>query len=325
MKKIVVDIYGADAGTDPVINGVAKALSQNIPFFPVMVGDAALITAGMDRVGIAPDRYEIIHTDKFIAPEDPPSCIFGGRDDSSMAMAYGRLKADSECCALLSAGSTGALLVGAMCRLGLLPGLKFPALLSALPCSGENLLCLVDCGANVDCTAADLARFAIMGNVFCKSYCGIESPRVGLMNVGREAGKGNTLMKDAFDRIRQLDLNFVGNLEGSDMVSGYADVIVTDGFSGNLLLKNTEAAGKAALAIVEKLTDDGALLQKLRTALLETFDFNSRGAATFLGTKKLVVKMHGCANEDTTVSSILQILRLEAADFSDALCAAMKR
>lgn len=325
MKKIVVDIYGADAGTDPVINGVAKALSQNIPFFPVMVGDAALITAGMDRAGIAPDRYEIIHTDKFIAPTDPPNCIFGGRDDSSMAMAYGRLKADADCCALLSAGSTGALLVGAMCRLGLLPGLKFPALLSALPCSGENLLCLVDCGANVDCTAADLARFAIMGNVFCKSYCGIESPRVGLMNVGRENGKGNTLMRDAFDRIRQLDLNFVGNLEGSDMVSGYADVIVTDGFSGNLLLKNTEAAGKAALAIVEKLTDDGALLQKLRTALLETFDFNSRGAATFLGTKKLVVKMHGCANEDTTVSSILQILRLEAADFSDALCAAMKR
>lgn len=317
MKKIVIDIYGADAGIAPVLRGTAAALHKGLPFFPILVGCEKDIRAFMDEAGISPERYEVMDTSDFIGANEPPTCIFGGRDESSMAMAYGRLKNDDDCCAMLSPGNTGALLVGAICRLGLLPGLKFPALASALPCAGEQLVCLVDCGANMDCTAADLARFAKMGSVFSQSCCGIPSPRVGLMSVGREDSKGNALTREAFSLIRQTDLNFVGNLEGSDLVSGYADVIVTDGFSGNLLLKNTEAVGKAAVATVEQLGLDAApeVIEAIRTALLKRFDFNSQGGATFLGPKKTVVKMHGCANEDTTVSSIEQILRLENAGF----------
>ena len=327
MIKIVVDIYGADAGTAPVLEGIAKALKLGIEFFPVLVGQESLIRESLDGTGISRDRYEVMDTDQFIGPCDPPHCIYGGRDDSSMAMAYGRLKSDDSCNALLSAGNTGALLVGSMCRLGLAPKVKFPALLSALPCAGENLLCLVDCGANMDCTPKDLARFAIMGDVFCRSYCGLPTPRVGLMNVGTEPGKGNALAKEAHELISQLPLNFVGNLEGGDMVSGKADVIVTDGFCGNVLLKNTEATGKAALAIVEKVGADmdPAILEAIRLALYKTFDFNSQGAATFLGTRKTVVKMHGCANADTTVASLEQILRLEKANFSQAICQAMSQ
>lgn len=325
MRKIVIDIYGADAGVAPVLDGVAKALHAGIDFFPVMVGQADLIADAMHRAGIGTDRYEIIDTDKFIRMEDPPNCIFGGCDDTSMAMAYGRLKTDDDCFAMLSAGSTGALLVGAICRLGLLPKLRFPVLASALPCCGEPLMCLLDCGANVECSANDLARFAVMGNVFCKCVNGIENPRVGLMSVGREPLKGNTLTREAFEKISRLPLNFVGNLEGSDMISGYADVIVTDGFSGNLLLKCTEAVGKAAMEMAQQIGGDAdpALTEKIKTALFKRFDFNSQGAATFLGTKKIVVKMHGCANEDTTVASIEQILRLDKAGFMDAMSAAM--
>lgn len=321
MQKIVVDIYGADAGIEPVVSGVAKALRQGVEFFPILVGDGAAVREIMDREGIAPERYEILHTDKFITNDEPPTCVFGGRDDSSLVMAYTRLKQDESCCGMLSPGSTGALLVGSICRLGLLPGLKFPALASALPCGVENLVCLVDCGANITCTATDLARFARMGSIFSRCFCGIENPRVGLMNVGREPGKGTDLTREAFEKISALPIRFVGNLEGSDLVSGYADVIVSDGFSGNILLKSTEAAGKAAMEIVRSLAQqaDPALAQQLVHAIWRKFDFNSQGAATFLGTRKIVVKMHGCANEDTTVSSIRQILSLQSAGFIAAM------
>lgn len=328
MLKIVVDIYGADAGIEPVVCGVAKALNRGIEIFPVFVGDAGAVTALMEAAGIGADRYEIVHTDKFIRQDEPASCIFGGRDDSSMAMALARLKSDPECKAMLSAGSTGALVVGTICRLGLLPGLKTPALLSALPCLGpDRLLCLIDCGANVECTPKDLMRFAIMGDVFCKCYCRLPAPRVGLMSVGRESTKGNALTRDAHALIRELDMNFIGNVEGGDMVSGYADVIVADGYAGNLLLKCAEASGKAAMEMVRDLGKDAdpALIETIAQAIWQRFDFNSQGAATFMGTRKTVVKMHGCANEDTTVSSILQIQRLEKANFIGALTEALAK
>ena len=327
MQKIVIDLYGADAGTAPVVEGAAKALAAGIPFFPILVGSRDAIIPTMEAAGIAPSHYEILHTEQFIAQDEPPTCIFGGRDDSSMAMAYARLKEDPDCTAMLSPGSTGALLVGSICRLGLLPGLKFPALASALPCGPEGLVCLVDCGANMDCTAQDLARFATMGAVFSQCVCGIQSPRVGLMSVGTEASKGTELVRQAHGLIKQLPLHFVGNLEGSDLVSGRADVIVTDGFSGNLLLKNAEAVGKTAAQMVRQLGKDAdpQVIGAIETALLKRFDFNSQGAATFLGPKKTVVKMHGCANADTTVASIRQILRLGQADFNGAMSQAMKK
>lgn len=325
MVKIVVDTLGADAGLEPIVTGIAKALNKNIEFFPVLVGPEQQLKAILDAEGIDPARYEILHSDKYIRNQDPPHCIFGGCDDTTMAMAYGRLKSD--CDAMLSAGSTGALLVGSICRLGLLPGLKFPALISALPCGGENLLNLVDCGANVECTADDLVRFAKMGDVFAKAYCGIESPRVGLMSVGREAQKGNALIQEAHQKIAQLGLNFVGNVEGSDMVTDYADVIVADGFSGNLLLKCAESVGKRAMELVEQFGEgvDRQALDRIKNAIFETFDFNSRGGATFLGPRKTVVKMHGSANADTAVASVEQILRLEKANFSKAMAEMMTK
>ncbi len=325
--KIVVDIYGADEGAEVVVKGVARALSDGLDFFPVLVGEEGLVKALMQEAGISADRYEVVHTTEFVTQNDPPTVVFGGSEDYSMVKAYSRLKKDDECVALLSAGNTGALLVGSICRLGLVKGLKFPLLSSALPGSGDKLLILVDCGANVECTADDLARFAVMGNVFSKTYCGIEEPRIGLMSVGREEGKGNALIKEAYAKIAELPLNFVGNLEGSDIVSGYADVIVSDGFSGNLLLKCAEAVGKAAMDIAEKIGGEAnrEFADAVKAELFRRFDFNSQGAATFLGTKKTVVKMHGSANEDTVAASIKQIIRLENAEFSKAIAEAMEK
>ena len=319
MIKIVIDTLGGDEGSLPIVTGVARALQEGLDFYPVLIGPRDVLQPVLDQHSVEPSRYELVDADAYIRNEDPPTCVFGGGDDTTMVKAYTRLKTDEDCRAMMSAGNTGALLVGSICRLGLLPGLKFPALLSALPCNGENLLCLVDCGANVECTADDLVRFAKMGHAFAKCYCGIDRPRVGLMSVGREKQKGTALIKEAYEKIDALELNFVGNVVGSDLVSDYADVIVTDGFSGNLLLKCAESVGKAAAKLVERFGGGLPEMEKCRQALLETFDFNSRGAATFLGPKKTVVKMHGQANADTVVASIKQVLRLENAGFSQAV------
>lgn len=326
MKKIVIDACGADAGLLPVVRGVAKALRQGIEFFPVLVGPESELKLLLEEAGVKPEQYEILDAQDAITNEDPPTCVFAGREEASLVKAYGRLKSDDSCCGMISPGSTGALLVGSICRLGLLPGLKFPVLASALPCGVENLVCLVDCGANVECTGKDLVRFAKMGDVFARCHCGIEDPKVGLMNVGREPGKGTALLKEAYELISQLPLNFVGNLEGSDIVSGYADVIVTDGLCGNILLKSTEAAGQLAMKILEQegAGEDPELIARLKKAIFKKLEFNSQGAATFMGPKKNVVKMHGCANEDTTVAAILHVLNLWERDFIGKLSQALQ-
>lgn len=325
MRKLVIDVNGADSGLQPVLKGTAKALEQGVDFFPVLVGKADTVGLMMDALGVCRDRYELLDATDAITNDDPPTCVFAGREESSLVKAYLRLKADDQCCAMVSAGNTGALLVGSICRLGLLPGLKFPALASALPCGVQNMVCLVDCGANIECSANDLVRFAKMGEVFSRCFCGIESPRVGLMSVGREEGKGTALTREVYGKLKELPMNFVGNLEGSDLVSGYADVIVSDGFSGNILLKSTEAAGKLAMDIVAEAGADAdpELIARLRLAIFKKLEFNSQGAATFLGPKKVVVKMHGCANEDTTLSAIRQALSLADSDFIAAMSKAL--
>lgn len=325
MKKILIDACGADAGLLPVVRGVAKALAQGVAFFPVLVGPQEL-EALLEEAGVSREQYELVIASDAITNNDPPTCVFAGREESSMVKAYGRLKSDESCCALVSAGNTGALLVGSICHLGLLPGLKFPVLGSALPCSPENHLCLVDCGANVECSAKDLVRFAKMGEVFSRCICGVENPRIGLMNVGREPGKGTALLKEAYEQLSAQPFHFVGNLEGSDIVSGYADVVVTDGFTGNVLLKSTEAAGQLAMKIVAEAGADcdPELIQRLQKAIYKKLEFNSQGAATFMGTKKPVVKMHGCANEDTTVAAICHALRLAETNFTASVAKALE-
>ena len=321
MKQIVIDACGADAGLTPVVQGIAKALSQGMEFLPVPVGPSDQLEPLLKKAGLRPDQYVLVDAPDAIGNQEPPTCVFAGREEASLVKAYRYLKNTEDCCGMISPGSTGALLVGSICHLGLIAGLKFPVLTTALPCGPDNLVCLVDCGANVECTAKDLVRFANMGCVFARCFCGIENPRVGLMNVGREPGKGTAIHKAAFEALQQQDLNFVGNLEGSDLVSGYADVIVTDGFSGNILLKSTEAAGRLAMELIAQAGSDcdPALIERLQQAIFRKLEFNSQGAACFLGPKKPVVKMHGCANEDTTVAAIRLVLQLDASHFVDQL------
>lgn len=318
--KLIVDIYGADAGPVPIVQGVARGMEELEELHPVFVGEEACIRAALAPWNFSPTRYSVIHTTDFVAPEDEAASVFRGREQTSLVMALRCLKEDPEAIALLSPGNTGALLVGSMVHLGLIDGVKAPILSSALPCSGDRLMCLVDCGASMDCKPKDLARFALMGSSFIRCLCGIRQPRVGLMSVGREDQKGTALTLEAFRLLQELPIHFIGNLEGSDMVTDQADVIVTDGFVGNVLLKNTEAVGADAIKLVDAALEaasegEKALLLTLRQKLQEKYDFNARGGATFLGTKKPVIKMHGCATRDTAYACVMQALRLKQADF----------
>ena len=317
----MIDSFGADAGQEVILRGAAAALKQDPPLHLVLVGKQEEILPVMEAEEISADRYTLKHAEDVIGVEEQPACVFRGRENSSLVMALRLLKEDPDALALLSPGSTGALLVGSIVHLGLLPGLKQPALCSALPCSGREFLCLVDCGANVDAKPKDLVRFARMGDAFMKCLCGMENPRVGLMNVGTEPGKGDEKTREVYQLLKEQPLNFIGNIEGSDMVSDVADVIVADGFVGNVLLKNTEAVGKAALALVEEQMKKAPseALSALHKELLYRYDFNNRGGATFLGTKKTVIKMHGCATAQTVVACIDQALRLTDADFISQL------
>lgn len=332
MKKIVIDVYGADRGEMPVLCGSAKALLEDDSLFAVFVGDKDTIENAAKDLSIPADRYSIIHTDEKIENCDIPMDILKGKakESCSMGLALDALRDDPDTIGLLSCGSTGALMIGSIFRLGLIKGLKMPALSSALPAyDGEKLVCLLDCGANIDCKAKDLYNFALMGEAYIKSMFDTERPTVGLMSVGREDSKGNSLTKEAFALLKDSHLNFIGNMEGNDLLSGYADVIVADGFSGNLLLKNAEACGRYAQALVEDLCDKHNAAPELRNAISELldyrFNFNANGGATFLGTKKTVIKMHGSANNNTAYACIKQLLRLHDRDFDHRIAECLEK
>ena len=319
MRHIVIDTLGGDHGAAPIVEGTVRALREQPDLFAVFVGDGQELRPMLTEVDST--RYEIVHTTDFVSPDALPTVVFRGSETTSMVTAYQRLKTDDRCVAMLSAGNTGALLVGSICHLGLIPGLKFPALSSALPCMADHLVCLVDCGGNMDCTPDDLVRFAAMGNAFMRCMGGMEQPRVGLLSVGREPQKGNALTKAAFEKLKEMPLHFVGNVEGYDLITGAVDVIVTDGFAGNILLKCAETAGKAALSIAEsfRTADNADTVDRIARRLFEVFDYNAQGGATFLGPVKTVVKMHGAANADTAYACLMQIERLENGGYSEAI------
>ena len=308
MYRILLDLCGADGGVAPLLDGAKALLDKRDDVCLTLFGPEEEARAAL---GDHP-RVSYVDCADAITNLDPPTCVLRGREGASMVAALDALKREEDACGLLSAGNTGALLVGATFRLGLEEGLKMPALSSSLPTVGGGWACLVDCGANVGAAAADLVTFARLGAAFARRYYHKNDPTVALLSVGREPGKGNALLKEAYPLLEQSELNFIGNMEGGDLVTGAADVFVCDGYAGNLMLKCTEAVGKAAQNAVEKSARaaglDDAVTQALLEPLRALFDLNDRGGATFLGTKKPIVKMHGCATARTVVACAEQLL-----------------
>lgn len=312
--KVVVDAFGGDNAPLEVVEGAVMAVKQNKDLTVVLTGDKTKIKEILkDRT----ERIEIVDAKDVITNDDVPTLAIRQKKDSSMVRAFDLLKENDDVVGLVSAGSTGAVLSGVIMKIGRIKGISRPALCPILPTivDGRSVV-ICDCGANVDCKSENLLHFAIMASVFYSITNGVENPKVALLNNGAEEHKGNELTKTTYPLMKTLPINFVGNVEAREVMSGNVDVIVTDGFAGNVLLKSVEGTAKAMSQMLKKDAKKnvfhmlGALMMGKFNGLKNKMDMDKYGGAPFLGCKKLVVKTHGSANRENFKNTILQVVKL---------------
>jgi glycerol-3-phosphate acyltransferase PlsX len=312
MIKIVIDTKGADKGVDIIIKGVSLALEKFPEVCYLLVGDEEYIRAECDELLIPMDRVEIINASEEITNYDNPAEAVFTKRNSSMIRSLEALSERDDLFGFLTAGSTGALLVGAMRYLPRKTRVR-PALAALLPNQSGGFTCVVDTGATVDCTPDMLHHFAHLGREFMREVYGIENAKIGLLSNGAEEGKGNALTKATFTLLKEDEaLNFIGNVEGRDALSGVCDVLLCDGFAGNQVLKVTEGTAKRIITDVVKYARKTGSedVMGLVKQLLAIYDMESLGGANLLGVSKPCVKMHGSCTEKTVVSSTEMLLNI---------------
>ena len=308
--NILLDAMGGDNAPDANIKGAIKAINQTKAEV-TLIGKEDIIRSkikefyGKEIEEISP-RLKIKNATETIEMEDQPTVAIKHKKDSSMVVGFNMLKHD-EGDVFISAGNSGALLAGATLLVGRIKGIDRPALAGILPAYKSQLL-LIDAGSNTNCKPINLLQFAQMSTIYLRNTFGIEHPAIGLLNIGTEETKGNELVKESYQLLKEkseeLNINFVGNVEGRDAFSGKIDAIVTDGFTGNVFLKTTEGLGKfVKRTLTESLTQN--LISKICTIpclpainrFKKTMDYKTYGGALFLGVKKPVVKAHGSSDE----------------------------
>ena len=314
MKKIVIDTLGADKGLDVFIEGAFLAKEAYPNYKIVLVGNKEEIEEKLRKSKL--DNCEVIDAKEAFKNTDSPMDLVKGKNETSLVKGLETLKNDDECVAMISAGSTGGFLVGSIFRLGLIEGVKFPALASPMINIHGNWFALLDCGANLDIDAKTLLKFSKMGSALMKSAFGsLENPRVGLLNVGKEETKGNALAKEAYGLLKESNLNFIGNIEGHEIYLDKADVIACDGFVGNVFLKGAEALSMVIEKIVLNFGKDDPNIINAAKFIHKNFNYNEEGAAIFLGPKKICLKAHGHATGHTILSAIRFAVTLHEGNF----------
>lgn len=313
--KVVVDAFGGDNAPLEIIEGVILALNKHKNLEVVLCGDREKIEEILNGRN---ERIEIVDAKEVISNSEHPTEAIRQKKDSSLVKAYDVLKERDDVVGLVSAGSTGAVLAGAIMKIGRIKGISRPALAPILPTKKDSDVIIVDSGANIDCKPINLVHFALMGSAYYSIVYQKESPRVALLNVGEEDEKGNELTKETFPLLQKAPINFIGNKEGRDYMSGDVDVMVTDGFAGNALLKGTEGAVAAVLSILKQSikrrfwSKIGAIfMKKTFSDVKNRVDILSKhGGSPLLGCKKLVVKNHGSCKRQNICSSIEQTMLL---------------
>ena len=328
MPKVVVDIFGADHSPHEIVAGVVLALDRIKDVNLILSGSQPVIEAELKKYNdVNLSRIEIIDCKEVITNHDTPTVAIKQKLDSSLVKALERTKADEDVAGMVSAGSTGAVLVGGIFKVGRIKGISRPTLCPMLPTAAGGHVALVDGGSNVDCKPEFLAQFALMGSIFMQSVWGVENPRVGLVNVGTEDKKGNDLTHATFDILKTMDkINFAGNMEARDAVSGNYDVLVADGFVGNVLLKSVEGT---ALMIMKKLKETimespkakfGALFMKGAFKKFKNMmDYSQLGGAPFLGIEKILIKSHGSSKAPSIAASIQQVVDMDRANLIEKI------
>lgn len=324
-KKIVLDCLGGDNGLPAMLAGALDALKQNAELQLVLVGDASVIQPQVAAFG---ERVEVIDTKENIAMDEHPTQAIRTKPNSSLVLGLEQLKTREDCGAFVSAGSTGAVLTGGFMKVGRIAGVSRPALCPTLPTMGDDEFMLLDCGANMDCTAVQLAQFAVMANEYKKAM-GVTNPRIALLNVGCEDTKGNEVVKQAHALLTKLHeakmINFVGNIEGDQVFYGNVDIVVADGFWGNVLLKSVEGTVKFVFKSMKSIMKAslggkiGALFLGGKLKRFKAAKLDKTNATIFLGLKKAVVKMHGNADATKVTSALKYAMTVVNLDLNQAI------
>jgi glycerol-3-phosphate acyltransferase PlsX len=309
--RIAVDVMGGDHGCEVVIHGIELALQQDWGVTGVyLVGQQAQVEAGLRKTGWRDSRLTIVHASEVITMEDKPLEGVRRKKDSSMVRAI-ELVRDGTAEAVISPGNTGALVAGSI-RLRRLEGVERPVLAVRMPSRNRDFI-LIDAGANPACEPLHLAQFAVMGNLYARETFGLADPRVGVLSNGSEESKGNELTREAARLCGQLKLNFIGYVEGFDLFNDGVDVVVTDGFTGNVVLKTAESLGYTMKHLLEKefkatpVRKLGALLAKgAFKGIKSRMDPDIYGGAVLLGPNGIVIKAHGSARE-TAIKHALRV------------------
>lgn len=324
--KIVVDAYGGDNAPEQVVLGAKKAIENIKDLSVILTGKKEVLQKLLAENQVDQNRVEIVDAQDVITNDDTPTVAIKQKTESSLVKAFDMLKTKDDVKGLVSAGSTGAVLTGAFLKIGRIKGVSRPVLAPIIPTMKGTPVILTDSGANMDCKPENLVHFALMANKYAQVMFGIKKPRIALLSVGTEDHKGNDLVKKTFKYMKQLDINFVGNMEARDLLSGNFDIVVADGFAGNVALKTCEGTLQTLLGILKDdikshtMSKIGYLFMKGTFKRLKSkFDYNAYGGSPFLGVNKIVIKCHGSSKAESFYQSIKQAYELCQSDMINAL------
>jgi len=324
MVKIVVDGMGENDATAQIAAGAIDAIKRKDGFKVVITGDEGLINSELSKYKYDTSRIEVVPASEVITGEEIPTKAVKEKKNSSLVVAMNMLKTDGDVGGLVSAGSTGAVLTAGVLMIGRIKGVSRPALCPGVPNvrGGRTLIC--DCGANVECKPINLVHFAVMADAYCKLVYGVKNPKIGLLSNGTEDHKGDPMHQKVNAALKQLDgINYVGNIEGRDLMYSDVDVVVSDGFTGNIALKSVEGCGKTVKDMLNKafkrniLTKLSYLAARGSIATLKTaLDYDVLGGALFVGMKKPIIKIHGTCRAKAVSPAIIQAYEAHATNLT---------
>lgn len=325
MEKLInvcVDAMGGDNAPGEIVKGAIEAINISKKVKVTLVGQEAAINAELAKYTYDANQVEIVNAEEVIDPNEPPVLAIRKKKDSSIVKGLEMVK-EGKCDAFLSAGSSGAVLVGGQVIVGRIKGVERPPLAPLIP-TVDGMSLLIDCGANVDARSTHLVQFAKMGSIYMENVLGVKNPRVAIVNIGAEEEKGNALVKETYPLLKNCpDINFVGSIEARDIPAGNADVIVCEAFTGNVILKMYEGTAAALVKVIKKgLMSNlrskigGLLIKPALKKTLKGFSLEDYGGAPLLGLNGLIIKTHGSSKANEVKNSVLQVITFVEQDIN---------